>query len=118
MSKTLPVLAMRNGVLFPGVTLPITAGRAQTLRAIEAAMRDPEHRVLVLAQKTDEEDVKPEGLYGVGTIATISNIQRGPNGVRLVLEGVERAAAVRVVPHEGYLLATVAPQTDQLPLEA
>ena len=75
MSKTLPVLAMRTGVLFPGVSLPITAGRAQTLRAIETAMRDPEHRVLVLAQKTDVEDVTPEELYAVGTIARISNAE-------------------------------------------
>ena len=116
MSKTLPVLAMRNGVLFPGVTLPITAGRAQTLRAIEAAMRDPEHRVLVLAQKHDSEDVGPDGLHAVGTIARVSNVQRAGNVVRLVLEGVERAAAVRVVPHDGYLQATFAPQSDLEPV--
>ncbi|MBA3461185.1 MAG: endopeptidase La [Deltaproteobacteria bacterium] len=118
MSKTLPILPMRSGVLFPGVGLPITAGRAQTLRAIEAAMRDPEHRVFVVSQKTETEEVTPEGLYAVGTVASISSVQRGPGGVRLVLQGLERGAAVRIAPHDGYLQATVAPVTDQEPLDA
>ena len=117
MSKTLPILPMRSGVLFPGVGLPITAGRAQTLRAIEAAMRDPEHRVFVLSQKTESEEVAPEGLYSVGTVASISSVQRGPGGVRLVLQGLERGAAVRVALHDGYLQATVAPVADQEPLD-
>jgi len=47
MSQSLPIVPMRNGVLFPGISLPITAARPQTLRAIEAAMRDPQHRIFV-----------------------------------------------------------------------
>ena len=49
MSNNLPIVPMRNGVLFPGVSLPISAARPQTLRAIEAAMRTPDHRVFVVA---------------------------------------------------------------------
>jgi len=59
MSNTLPILPMRAGVLFPGMSLPISAARPQTLRAIEAALRDPEHRVLVLAQRDDQDEVTP-----------------------------------------------------------
>lgn len=50
MSKTLPIIPMRSLVLFPGASLPVAAGRPQTLRAIEAALRDPEHRVFPVAQ--------------------------------------------------------------------
>ena len=118
MSKNLPVIPMRNGVLFPGVSLPISAARPQTLRAIEAAMRDPEHRVLVLSQREDKEEVSPDGLFTIGTIATLGSVQRGLGGVRLVLEGVERGIAVRVSPQGGYLVATVQPATELPPLDA
>src|SRR5690349_16446428 len=51
MSETFPVVPLRNAVLLPGVSLPISAGRAVTLRAIEAAITDPRHRVFALAQR-------------------------------------------------------------------
>jgi ATP-dependent Lon protease len=108
---------MRTGVMFPGVTLPITAARPQTLRAIEAALRDPEHRVFAVSQKGDVDQVIAEGLYTVGTVATLSSVQRGPGGVRLVLEGVERGIAMRVTSQDGYLLAHVAPAVEQQPLD-
>ena len=87
MSKTLPIIPIRTGVLFPGVSLPITAGRAPTLRAIDVALRDPDHLVLAIAQRDNADDVLPEGLYTVGTVAKLAAVQRGQNGVRLVLEG-------------------------------
>ncbi|MDQ3337764.1 MAG: endopeptidase La [Myxococcota bacterium] len=117
MSKTLPIIPMRTGVLFPGVSLPITAGRAATLRAIEAAMRAPEQRVFVVSQRNDAagsvaDEVLPEGLYTVGVIAKVSALQRTNNGVRLVLEGQERGIAIRVSPKDGYLEATVTMAAD------
>jgi len=118
MSKNLPVVPMRGGVLFPGVSLPITAARPQTLRAIEAALRDPEHRVFAVAQREDSDEVLAEGLYTIGTIATLGSVQRGLGGVRLVLEGVERGIAMRVVPGDGYLVATVSKATELAPLDA
>jgi ATP-dependent Lon protease len=117
MSQNLPVVPMRTGVIFPGVSLPITAARPQTLRAIEAALRDPDHRVFAVSQKGDVDQVIAEGLYTVGTVATLSSVQRGPGGVRLVLEGIERGIAMRVTSQDGYLLAHVAPAIEQQPLD-
>jgi ATP-dependent Lon protease len=114
MSKNLPIIPMRSGVLFPGMSLPITAARPQTLKGIEAALRDPDHRVFVVAQREDAEEVTPEGLFTIGTIATLSSVQRGLGGVRLVLEGLERGIAMRVTATEGYLVATVS-QANELP---
>jgi ATP-dependent Lon protease len=116
MAKNLPILPMRGAVMFPGASFPIAAVRAGTLRAIEAAMRDPEHRVFALAQREETEDVDPSKLYAMGTIAKIAGTQRGAGGVRVVLEGIERAVAVRVSKAEdGHLVATLAPVVEQGP---
>jgi ATP-dependent Lon protease len=117
MPKTLPIVPIRTAVLFPGVSLPITAARPPTLRAIEAAMRDPEHRVLVVAQRDDVDEVLPEGLFTIGTIAKLSSVERGLGGVRVALEGQERGIVMRVTPKDGYLLATVSEATELQPLD-
>src|ERR1700759_2777769 len=118
MPKNLPNIAMRSAVLFPGVSLPITAARPATLRAIETAVHDPERRVLVVAQKNDVEEISPDELYTIGTIATISAVERGLGGVRVVLEGRERGIVLRVTPKDGYLQATVSEATELAPLDA
>ncbi|HEY4055039.1 MAG TPA: endopeptidase La [Kofleriaceae bacterium] len=115
--QTLPIIPMRSGVLFPGSSMPATAARPQTLKAIEAALRDSEHRVFVVAQRDDGDEVSPEKLYTVGTIATLSSVQRGLGGVRVVLEGLERAVTVRVTPKDGYLVAQLAEAVELPPLD-
>src|SRR5258706_4602872 len=117
MSKTLPLIPMRSTVLFPGASLPITAGRPQTLKAIEAALRDPDHRVFAVAQRDDGDEVSAENLYTMGTIATISSVQRGLGGVRLILEGHDRATTIRIAPVDGHLVATVSPAVELPPLD-
>jgi ATP-dependent Lon protease len=117
MSRSLPVIPMRKGVLFPGVSLPIAAARPQTLRAIEAALRHPEHRVFVLTQRDDGDEVRPDGLYRTGVIASLGSLQRGLGGVRVALEGLERAVAVRVDAADGYLVASVVPAVEHPPLD-
>ena len=64
----LPVLPLRDVVLFPGVTAPIGAGRPMTIKAIEAALATPEKLVFAVAQRENVEQVASEGLYRVGTI--------------------------------------------------
>ena len=117
--KPLPVVPMRNAVLFPGVTFPISAGRAGTLRAIEAAMASDDHKVFAVAQRSESENVSPSELYTIGTIATIGSVQRGLGGIRLVLEGKSRGIALRFAPNkQGYLEATVQDAHEMLPLDS
>ena len=118
MSRSLPIVPMRNGVLFPGVSLPITAARPATLRAIEAALREPDHQVFVVAQREDQDDVTADNLYTTGTIATLSSAQRGLGGVRVALEGLERGVATKITTRDGYLVATVGAAADHQPLDA
>ena len=117
MSLHLPVIPMRSSVLLPGVTLPIAAARPGTLRAIEAAMSG-DRRVFAVTQRVDTDDVLPESLYTIGTIATIGSLQRGLGGIRLSLEGHERGIALRVAPVNGYLEAVVSEAKEQQPLDA
>src|SRR6266542_5948970 len=93
----LPVVPMKNAVLLPGVSFPITAGRPATLRAIEAALNDKERRVFAVAQRqvTEGEIVTPDSLYTIGTIATVGSIQRSLGSVLLLLEGKARGIATR-----------------------
>jgi ATP-dependent Lon protease len=116
MSENLPIVPMRSSVLLPGVGLPISAGRPATLRAIEAAMRG-DRRVFAVTQRQDGDEVSPETLYTIGTIATIGSVQRGIGGIRLLLEGQARGIALRIAPKDGYLEAAVAEAKEHLPLD-
>jgi ATP-dependent Lon protease len=119
MSETLnlPVIPMRNSVLLPGVSTPISAGRPGTLRAIEAAVNTPDRLVFAVGQRHDSENVTPEVLYTIGTIARISSVQRGLGSVRLLLEGQSRGIALRISTKNNYLEASVQPAREMLALD-
>ena len=120
MSETLnlPVLPMRNAVLLPGVGTPISAGRPGTLRAIEAALNNPDRRVFAVTQRQDAENVTPELLHTIGTIARIGSVQRGLGSVRLLLEGQSRGIALRFSPTKnGSIEASVQEAHEMLPLD-
>ena len=113
----LPVVPMRNAVLLPGVSFPISAGRPATLRAIEAALNGSDRRVFAVAQRQETDDVTPEMLFTIGTIANLGSLQRGLGGVRLLLEGQSRGIAMRIAPKNGYLEATVQEAREMRPLD-
>ncbi|MCL4866666.1 MAG: LON peptidase substrate-binding domain-containing protein, partial [Gemmatimonadales bacterium] len=114
---TLPVLPLRDVVLFPGVTAPIGAGRPGTLRAIEAALATPEKLVFAVSQRENLEDVTADGLYAIGTIARIGQLQRGLGGMQLLLHGERRGMAVHMSEKEGFLQAIVREAEEMPPLE-
>jgi len=115
---TLPVIPLREAVLFPGVTSPIAAGRPGTLRAIEAALKTEDKMIFVVAQRENLEDVSPEILYTMGTVATIGPVQRGPSGMRLLLNGVYRGVAMRYDEEDEYLIAAVRQAEEMPPLDS
>jgi ATP-dependent Lon protease len=114
---TLPVLPLRDLVLFPGVTAPINAGRRGTLRAVEHALRDEQRLIAAVTQRENIEQVSPGNLYTVGTVAKIGQLQRGLGGVQLVLNGQWRAALLHVQEREGYLEAVVSRMDDIPPAD-
>jgi ATP-dependent Lon protease len=116
-TPTLPVLPLRDAVLFPGVTVPIGVGRPGTLKAIEAAIKGPEKLLFAVAQRQNVDEVTPEGLYTIGTVARIAQIQRGLGGAQLLVRGERRGIAVRISENGGYLQAIVRDAEEMLPLD-
>ena len=115
---TIPVLPLRDVVLFPGVTAPIGAGRPMTIKSIEAALASPDKLVFAVAQRENIEGVTPEGLYTVGTIARIGQLQRGMSGMQLLLHGERRAMTMHLTEEHGHLVAVVRPLDDMPPVNA
>ncbi len=114
----LPVLPLREVVLFPGTTAPIGAGRPGTLRAIEAALNTPDRLIFAVSQRENLEQVEPEGLYTIGTIARIGQMQRGLAGMQLLLHGEKRGIAIHVGDKNGYLESIVREAEEMSPLNS
>ncbi|HKV10200.1 MAG TPA: endopeptidase La [Thermoanaerobaculia bacterium] len=113
---TLPVLPLRDFVQFPGVTAPINAGKPGTLKAIEAALNTPERLVFAVSQREDVQEVTPEVVHAIGTVARIGQIQRGLAGVQLLLHGEHRGIAMKIVEKDGHLVAVLREAEEMKPL--
>ncbi len=117
--QQLPVLPLRETVVFPGVTAPIVAGRDKTLRAIERAMAadGDVKRIFAVAQRENKDEPTTDVLYNIGVVCRIAQVQRFPGGLQLLLEGEQRATALNYSAAEaGYLEANVTLLEDQGPL--
>ncbi len=112
--RHLPVVPLRDLVVFPGVQTVISAGRPGTLRAIkEAAAAD--RLVFAVAQRKNVEESTADNLHTIGTIARIGSVQRLAQGLQLMLEGQRRGIAMRISEREGYLEAIVRDAEEMLP---
>ena len=90
---TLPVLPLRDTVVYPGVAVPISAGRPGTVEAVQAAL-DGDRRMFAVAQRENVDDPLPEYLYNVGTVVRIIQTHRVRGGVQLLVQGEGRAQAL------------------------
>ncbi|MEQ1857433.1 MAG: endopeptidase La [Longimicrobiales bacterium] len=90
---TLPVLPLRDTVVYPGVAVPISAGRPGTVEAVQEAL-DGDRRLFAVAQRENVDDPTPDYLYSVGTIVRIIQTHRVRGGVQLLVQGEGRAQAL------------------------
>jgi ATP-dependent Lon protease len=106
-SKRIPVLPVRDTVLFPHAVLPLTVGRESSIQLIESL--GEERSIVVAAQLDPRLDApKPTDLHEVGTLATVHKVVRMPNQSRFVFtEGVERVRLIRYVQTEPFMIAEV-----------
>src|SRR5690606_9945246 len=113
--ETLPILALRNTVLFPGVVLPITVGRDASLKLVKDAFND-DRLIGVMAQKSsDVENPGPSDLYRVGTVATILKLIKMPDGSKsIVIQGKRRFRSIEYTQTEPYFKARVETVNEQL----
>ncbi|HEX7089653.1 MAG TPA: endopeptidase La [Longimicrobiales bacterium] len=114
---TLPVLPLRETVIFPGVAVPINAGRPGTVEAIQKAL-EGSRELFAVCQRENVDDVKPEVLHQVGTIVRVVQVQRTRGGVQLLIQGQARAFALSYAPAgEAMLEAIVRPLPEHPPLD-
>jgi ATP-dependent Lon protease len=113
---TLPVLPLRELVLFPGATSPISVGRPGTLRAVERALKEERRQILAIAQRENVDHVTPANLYTIGAVAKIGQVQRGLGGVQLVLQGERRVTVLHYQEREGSIEAIVGDLEEMPPL--
>jgi ATP-dependent Lon protease len=111
----IPVLPVRDTVLFPHAVLPLTVGRESSIQLIESL---GEERAIVVAAQLDarQDAPKPEDLHNVGTLATVHKVVRMPNQSRFVFtEGVSRVRLVRFIQSEPFMVAEVETLADETP---
>ncbi len=92
-TAAMPVLPLRDVVVYPHMVIPLFVGREKSIVALDLAMK-ADKRILLVAQKqADVDDPKGEDLYRVGTVATILQLLKLPDGtVKVLVEGVDRAS--------------------------
>ena len=105
---TLPILPLRNTVLFPGVVLPITVGRDKSIKAVNDAYKH-DKLVGVLAQKdVNVEDPEPQDLCSIGTVARIVKLIKMPDGgTTIIIQGKRRFEIGSIVSEDPYFRASV-----------
>ncbi len=102
-ARGVPVLPLRDVVVYPHMVIPLFVGREKSIEALEVAMR-ADRRIMLVAQKqADIDDPKADDLYRIGTVATILQLLKLPDGtVKVLVEGVDRARIERLNPGEYY----------------
>jgi len=106
--EVLPVLALKNTVLFPGVVIPITVGRDKSIRAVQKAY--DHHRIVAVLSQRDSKVENPgvDDLYDVGTLARIIKLIRMPDGTTTaILQGRRRFRLTKMVSETPYMQGTV-----------
>ncbi|MCK5726863.1 MAG: endopeptidase La [Thiotrichaceae bacterium] len=108
----IPVLTLRDVVVYPDMVIPLFVGRIKSINALNVAMDTSKQVLLVTQKNADMDDPNLDDLYAVGTIATILQLLKLPDGtLKVLVEGVERVELVSLKDQQDYYVA------DTLPLE-
>ena len=106
--KDLPLVPLRETVVFPKVVQPLGVGREKSVAAINAAMNEEKHYILVAAQRDAEvDDVTPEQIHGVSTVVEIVRLLRIPDGsAQIIVQGLQRVRITGFTEESRYFRAT------------
>ena len=110
-----PVLPLRDIVVFPHMIVPLFVGREKSIHALEEVMRADKQILLATQQNPSEDDPTPATIYPVGTLATVLQLLKLPDGtVKVLVEGVGRAEIVAFTENEAHYEAVVRKMSDDL----
>ncbi len=108
--QSIPVLPLRDVVVYPYMVIPLFVGRPKSIKALEAAMEGNKQVLLVAQKSAAQDDPKPDDIYSVGTLSNILQILKLPDGtVRVLVEGAERAHILHLASTDDYFAAQVTP---------
>jgi ATP-dependent Lon protease len=112
----LPVVPLREAVVFPKLVVPLGVGREKSVAAINAAMAEERHLIVLVAQRDAEiDDVQPEQIYNVGTVAEIVRLLRIPDGsAQIIVQGAQRVRITGYQPESRFFRVTFEPIAEEL----
>ncbi len=111
----LPVLPLRDIVVFPHMIVPLFVGREKSVRALEAVMKDDKQILLVAQKNAAQDDPAADDIYRVGTVSTILQLLKLPDGtVKVLVEGGRRAGITGFKETQSYFEAYVEPLPEQV----
>jgi ATP-dependent Lon protease len=111
-AQSVPVLPLRDVVVYPHMVIPLFVGREKSIQALDVAMRGDKRIMLIAQKQADVDDPKVEDLYRIGTIATILQLLKLPDGtVKVLVEGIDRARIDKLEAGD-YYSADVTTQSD------
>jgi len=118
-----PVLPLRDIVVFPHMIVPLFVGREKSVRALEDVMKDDKQILLVAQKNASQDDPQPGDIYAVGTVGTVLQLLKLPDGtVKVLVEGGSRAKIVRFADNPNFFQAYAEtlpePKEEQKDLEA
>jgi ATP-dependent Lon protease len=121
--RVYPVLPLRDIVVFPGMIVPLFVGREKSVKALEEVMRDDKHILVVTQKNAQDDDPSPEEIYATGTIASVLQLLKLPDGtVKVLVEGLRRAKIDKYLQTVDYFEAEATtlpePEEDETELEA
>jgi ATP-dependent Lon protease len=107
-SEAFPVLPLRDIVVFPHMVVPLFVGREKSIRALEEVMRADKQVLLATQQNPSDDEPAADSIYTIGTLATVLQLLKLPDGtVKVLVEGVSRAEITRFTSHAHYYEAEV-----------
>jgi ATP-dependent Lon protease len=105
-SHTYPVLPLRDIVVFPHMIVPLFVGREKSIRALEEVMKSDSFILLATQKNASDDDPLPDSIYEIGTLASVLQLLKLPDGtVKVLVEGVGRARAQNYADTAGYYVA-------------
>ena len=113
-SQIFPVLPLRDIVVFPHMIVPLFVGREKSVRALEDVMTEDKQILLVTQREASQDDPGPEDIYEVGTIATVLQLLKLPDGtVKVLVEGGHRAQITGYTEKEDFFQAMAVPVAEE-----
>jgi ATP-dependent Lon protease len=108
-----PVLPLRDIVVFPHMIVPLFVGREKSIRALEDVMKDDKKILLVAQKNAAQDDPTPDDIYMIGTVSTVLQLLKLPDGtVKVLVEGGERARIQRFTDKAEFFEAEAGPMND------